>query len=152
MVNRTELLNAMVDTLRAIPELIALLEDGANSITAYVDQKPTKTSAGKAVYQMGDGTILCSWSGSTLERSGETMLGWVHTIDIFARAKRGGSALEILDALANGYPNPGDGQRWDRCPLISGVLPTSIISQDRVIDEEGIDYFVTKTVTQETGD
>lgn len=151
MVSRVELIETMVDTLKLIPELVALLESPA-SIVGYIDLSPGRNSVSKAVYQMADGSLLCSWSASSLERSTETMLGWIHTIQIFARAKRGGSALAILDALANGIPDNGKNERWDRCPLISGVLPTSITEQTRLVDEEGIDFYVTTTVTQETGD
>jgi hypothetical protein len=48
--------------------------------------------------------------------------------------------------------DPGDGQCWRNCPIMTGVLPTNVLSINRVTDEEGIDYSVILTETAETGD
>lgn len=150
MVSLIEITMAMVTTLQKIPELIALLEQGHAGIVPYIDENPIRNSISKAVYQMPAGSILVVWSGTTIEAS--AMEGWVHVIQIFMRAARGGSALAIIDALMEGIPVPGDGLRWRYCPIMDGVLPTMVKDVVRLIDEEGIDYFVATTATQEIGD
>ena len=154
MVNDIELINAMVDAFQRIPELTTLLENGADSIYGYIDENPIRNSASKAIYQLPAGSLLVSWSSTSLDRAGgggDSMLAWVHSIQVFVKACRGKSALEITHALANGVPQPGN-QVWRICPLMSGVLGTEIREIVRLIDEEGIDYYVVNTITQETGD
>lgn len=151
MVSVIELMQAMAVTFTNIPELVALLENPA-PVTAYIDENPTRNSVSKAIYQMPSGSLLLAWSGTSMDIEAETMLAWTHAIQVYIRASRGGSALAVIDALVDGIPVPGDGLRWRYCPLISGVLPTVVTDMARLIDEEGIDYYVVSTATQETGD
>lgn len=152
MIDVIALTNAMVATLQRIGPLTALLDEGAAGIVGYVDENPTRNSARKAVYQMPAGSLLVLWSGTTMEARTESMEAWVHLLQIYVKAQRGRSALEILSALVDGVPVPGDGLRWRYCPLMDGVLPTSVRDIIREPDEEGIDYFVVNSTTQETGD
>lgn len=147
MVSLIDLTNAMVTTFQNIPELVAILDSG---VTGYVDENPTKNSMSKAIYQMPAGSILVVWNGTALPLEG--MLGWVHMLQIYIRASRGGSALTLINALVDGIPVPGDGLRWRYCPLMDGLLPTQVSDISRLIDEEGIDYYAITTMTQETGD
>lgn len=151
MVSEVDLTNAMVETLKRIPPLMALL-DPANGVQAYIDRNPDRNSANKEVYQQPNGSLLVIWQGTTLETTDDSMEAWIHLIQIFIRARLNASAMPIFHALVNGIPVPGDGLRWRYCPLMPGVLPTVVKEHARLIDEEGIDYFVATTVTQETGD
>jgi hypothetical protein len=151
MVSLIALTDAMVAKLQSIPPLVSLLESGAASIQGYIDENPDRNSLSNAIYQMPSGSLLVVWNGTVLEAP-TTMEAWVHVLQIFVRAKRGGSALAVVDELVDGIPEPGDGLRWRYCPLLDGVLPTVVKDVSRVIDEEGIDYFVVTTFTQETGD
>ena len=150
MVSLEELTSAMALTLGAIPPLAALLVD--QGVVPYIDLNPTRNSMSKAIYEMPAGSLLLVWNGTTLDTFASSMEGWMHIIQIFIKAKRGGSAYDIIDALVNGIPVPGDGLIWRYCPLIDGVLPTNVREIVRLIDEEGIDYIVVTTATQETGD
>jgi hypothetical protein len=152
MISLVALVNAMATTLANIPELIALLDKGAASVVPYVDENPTSNSSIKAIYKMPAGSLLLFWTGTAPEASGDTMELWTHEVQIHCKASRGQSALVLIDALVDGIPVPGDGLRWRFCPLMDGLLPTSIREISRVTDEEGIDYFVVTTATKETGD
>lgn len=152
MVSLTDLTNAMVETFQAIPEVVALLDQGAASVLAHIDENPTKNSISKAIYQMPAGSLLVVWNGTVIELAVTNMLAWAHVLQVYVRAKRGASALPLINALIDGIPIPGDGQRWRYCPILDGCLPTDVRDIARLIDEEGIDYYVTTTVTQETGD
>jgi hypothetical protein len=147
-----DLVNAMTTTLQNIPELVALLDQGAASVVGYIDENPTRNASFKAVYKMPGGSLLVIWQGTTLEPATDMRWSWNHVMQVFVKARRGDSALAILDALVDGVPVPGDGQRWRFCPIMDGVLPTNVQELSRMIDEEGIDYFVVTTATQETGD
>jgi hypothetical protein len=76
----------------------------------------------------------------------------MHRFQFFVRAQRGASALDLINLIVDGVPNPGDGLRWRYCPVMAGVLPAVISSINRPIDEEGIDYFSLTVDTTETGD
>ena len=151
MVSLIEITNAMAAKMQSIPELVALLDNGAGSVISYIDENPNRNSSSNAIYQMPAGSLLVVWNGTVME-AGETMEAWIHMIQIFVRARRGDSALAVIDALMDGIPIPGDGLRWRYCPIMDGVLPTEVKDISRLIDEEGIDYFVVSTFTQETGD
>jgi len=140
----------MATALQNIPELVALLGGDTAAIEAYIDRNPDRNSVGVAIYQMKPGSVLIVWK-ETLFNQGE-MEAWAHRIEIFVRASRGNSSLDLITAIVNGVPVPGDGQRWRLCPLMAGVLPTAITEISRPQDEEGIDYFSILTETQETGD
>jgi hypothetical protein len=150
LVSLIALTDAMVAALRAVPELVDLLGGDPNAINAYLDQPPERNSLGSAIYRMKPGSVLAAWQETFLTQ-GE-MEGWLHRIVIFVRAARGESSLDLIGAIINGIPVPGDGLRWRFCPLMDGVLPTTISEISRPTDEEGIDYFSIMTETKETGD
>jgi hypothetical protein len=144
------LTEAMVTAFRNIPELVAALDGKAENIASYIDVNPDKNSVAKAIYQMPPGSVLVIWQ-ETLFAAAE-IGAWLHRYQYFVRARRGATALDVINKLVNGVPNPGDGLRWRFCPLLLGVLPTNITEIARITDEEGIDYFAITTETQETGD
>jgi hypothetical protein len=149
LVSLIEFTDAMVGALRGIPELVELLGD-PSAIDGYIDQNPGRNAIGAAIYAMKPGSVLVAWQETFLAQ-GE-MEGWLHRYVIFVRAARGGSSLDLILAIVNGVPVPGDGQRWRYCPLMVGVLPTNVVEISRPIDQEGIDYFSIMTETKETGD
>jgi hypothetical protein len=149
LVNFIDLTNAMVSTLRSIPELVTMLGDAA-AVDGYIDRNPDRNSVGSAIYQMKPGSVLVIWL-ETILTQGE-MEGWLHRVVIFVRAARGESSMDLIHAITNGVPVPGDGQRWRYCPIMAGVLPTNVVEISRPTDEEGIDYFSITTETKETGD
>lgn len=140
----------MVAALRAIPEVVALLGGDEEAIDGYIDRNPDRNSISAAIYGMKPGSVLISWQ-ETLLAQGD-IEGWIHNVVIFVRAARGESSMELIDAIIDGVPVPGDGLRWRYCPVMDGVLPTNVIEIARPIDEEGIDYFSITTETKETGD
>jgi hypothetical protein len=140
----------MVSTLRSIPELVTMLGGDPAAVDGYIDRNPDRNSVAAAIYQMKPGSVLVGWLETFLTQ-GE-MEGWLHRVVIFVRAARGESSLDLIAAIVNGVPDPGDGQRWRYCPIMAGVLPTNVVEIARPTDEEGIDYFSITTETKETGD
>ena len=95
--------------------------------------------------------FLVVWQETTFNAG--NMEPWSHRIELYVRAMTGASAMTLIDDIVNGIPpDPGDGLRWHYCPIMAGLLPTNITGIARLIDEEGIDYFVIQTETPETGD
>ena len=150
MVDLIQFTNATVDAFRRIPDLVTALGGDPNAISGYIDRNPDANSWSLAVYQMPPGSLLVIWQ-ETLFSEGE-MEAWMHRYQYFIRARRGDSALTLINLLVDGIPVPGDGQRWRYCPLMDGLLPTQITEIARLTDSEGIDYYAVTTATNETGD
>lgn len=151
MVNLIDLTNAMAATLQSIPTLVADLDEASpDSIIPYIDVNPKRNSLALETYRQRPGTVLVSWV-ETMLNEGEAE-PWTHRIDIYVRAMPGESAMVLIHDITEGVPVPGDGLRWRYCPILDGLLPTAINRIARVPDEEGIDYFVLETSTNETGD
>ena len=141
----------MVATQQGIPDLVAALSEGSpDSILGYVDENPKRNSVSNAIYRQRPGTVLVVWQETQLNEG--QMEPWIHRIELYARAAPGASAMTLIDLIVNGVPDPGDGLRWRYCPIMAGLLPTQVKTIARLIDEEGIDYFVLQTETPETGD
>ena len=150
MVKRSDLTNAIANTLATIPELVAALNGDPANIVAYLDRNPDNNSVSAAVYKQKPGSILVIWQESLLTQG--DIEGWQHQFVIFIRAARGESALDLGDLIINGVPVPGDGLRWRYCPVMPGVLPTDIPTITRPSDTEGIDYHSIVCEIKETGD
>lgn len=152
MVNLIDLTNAMADALRRIPQLVADLDPATTaSVIAYIDEHPATNSLSAAVYGQKPGTVLIGWVGTVLTET-ENLAGYDHALTIFIRAKRGESPYALVDDIMNGIPDPGDGMPWLFCPLLPGLLPTTVPEIPRQTDEEGIDHITIQTHTQELGE
>ena len=142
--------NAIVTTLQAVPELVAMLGDAA-AIRAYIDLNPDNNSVVSAIYTMKPGTVMVAHIETAMVTT-ESMSMWSHTLHIFVKAGMDQSALDIVNAIVDGTPNPGDGQRWRYCPVMDGTEPPELTEIMRETDTEGIDYHVITTAIAETGD
>jgi hypothetical protein len=149
MVGKRNLVNAFAATLAAIPEVVALLAP-TTPIDAYVDSNPSRNSVDKAIYQMQSGQVLIVWRGTRMLT--ETMSRWTHLVHLCIKPLPGGSYMDLIDAIVDGVPNPGNGQMWRLCPILDGLLPTEISEQTFEPNTEGVDYGLIVTDTPETGD
>ena len=140
----------MVDAFRKIPELVTALNNEPEAIAGYYDLNPDRNSLANAIYTQAPGSILVAWTETLFAE--EEVTCWAHMYEYYVRARRKGSPMEVITALVNGIPIPGDGQIWRYCPVMDGVLPTQVINISRIPDAEQIDLFVIRTETKETGD
>jgi hypothetical protein len=147
MINPNDLVRAMVLRLTDIPELVAKLAP-VTPIAGFLDNHPASLS--KATYQMQPGSVLVAWE-ETHFREGDTQ-PWSHVLEIYVRALKGQSSLDVAVLIVNGVPVPGDGLPWRFCPLMPGVLPTIVEPVTRTPDAEFIDFVTISTETLETGD
>lgn len=151
MVDLVHLLQDIVVTLRACPEVLAEVDQKETAIAAYLDEATTLANAlTRFVYQMPNGTVLVAWSDSGVRQT-EQQYQWQHSVDIYARALRGKSPLTLINAIMDGTP-AGDELRWRYLCVNDCVLPVDITEIRRDQDEEGIDYYVIRTVFTEKGD
>jgi hypothetical protein len=149
MIDLRQLTDATVDTFRLIPEVIEILGD-EQYIRAYVYQNPAQNELMTAVYQTPAGSILVAWIETVANDADDGW--WLHRFHYILRGTTTGSSLDLLTALLNGVPVPGDGMRWRLCGLMPGLEPAKILEVSRQPDEEGIDYVQITAEIKETGD
>lgn len=149
MVTQRNLVEAMAAKLALIPEVMALLA-AENPIDAYIDSNPTRNEVDLAIRQMQSGQLLLIWKDTILQTG--TMGKWLHTVDICVKPLEDQSYMDLIAAVVNGVPNPGDGMYWRNCPLLDGVYPTSVTRQAWETNTEAVNYGLIVTETLETGD
>ena len=151
MIDLEEFTNALADTLRRIPQLVADLEPPApESVVAYIDTNPGSMNLEAARYGMKPGTVIVAVT-ETIQTEGE-MARWLHRAEFYVRPQKGQTTYKIIGDIMRGVPDPGDGLRWYLCPVMAGVDPTSVMQLTRITDPEQIDYWTISTETKETGD
>ena len=149
MIDIKTLTQATVDTFRNIPAVLDILAD-RERIVPYLYEGPTQNKWQRAVYKMPAPSILVAWVETV---KNETSDGWwLHRFQYILRGVPSGSPLDLLTALLNGVPVPGDGMRWRLCGFMDGLNPAQILEISRQPDEEGIDYIAVVAEILETGD
>lgn len=149
MIDLTELTLAMVDTFRRIPEVLDIVVD-PKRITPYLYLGPTQNMWPVAVTQTPGPSILVGWQETVANDSPNGW--WKHRFEYILRGVTSGSPLDLLTALLNGIPVPGDGQRWRLCEFLPGTDPAKIVQVVRQPDQESLDYIVVIVEILETGD
>lgn len=164
MINPNLIVEALVTKLRAIPQLVALLEGSANAIEPYYDSYPDANSLRDAIYRMPRPGILVTFEGHDVVRNGPRR----YRLKLYLRAPAqslspSGGYGAMLKLIEDGTPSGGDGLimysvsvHADCLPMSGndgGDLPSSRRS-NLVIDEVGntIDYFESSIVFRELRD
>jgi len=102
MINPAELVDALVEKLRAIPELVAEMEGDPQRIYAYHDLYPKRVSLPLAIYEMPVPSILVAWQGTTPGSFGAAIRGRMEfgdreaSLKFVARFENGSSELTKL--------------------------------------------------------
>lgn len=144
------LLDDIAVMLRACPGVVSELGGNTNAVMPYIDvQTSEANSLMRNVYTMPNGSVLIAWEFSGIARSG--MEGWSHRVDIYVRAMRRRSPLDLLNAILDGTPQ-NEAIRWRYLCVNDATLPVEIQEVVRLTDEEATDYFVIRTVFHEKGD
>ena len=100
MTNPTDLLDAIVDTLQEIPDLVALLGDSAH-IVAYKHQWPTATSWELALRQQAAGFIMAIYQGTRIGAYGR-FPSRQHDFSLLIRDGEGVDICAIWTAIIEG--------------------------------------------------
>ena len=143
------LLNDLTGILRSCPEVAAELDGNVESVVAYADLTTQKNSLGEAVYGQPNGSVLIAWTSTDITEAEPQ--AWEHGLEIYVRAMRLKSPLALIRAIVDGIPADGD-MPWRFLCVNEWVLPVDIGEIARVVDEEGIDYYVIRCAFREKGD
>lgn len=144
MINVSRLVDSIVDNLRAIPELVALMQGRDESIFAYHDLYPDRNSLTLEITKLLPGQMMVAWTGTT-PSSG--MGYWNHSIKIYARAieePSNGAApdsyYEIVRLVFDGVP-AGQSLTMRQIEFLDFCDPMANENVFRSSDIEGIDHF-----------
>lgn len=144
MIRVKQLVDAIVDNLRAIPELVALLQGNEEAIFAYHDIYPAKSSVAMAVLELEPGQIMVAWNGTT--PAAAPMGFWRHNVKIFVRAAEEVQTLnpegyyELFRLMFDGVPD-GQTLTMRQMEMIPECDPMESETIVRSSDIEGTDYF-----------
>ena len=103
MLSPIDLQNMIVDLLRAMPELVAILGDVA-SVEAYDDESQIAGNPDTAQLSMMGRAVLVIWDGAEMPRMGETR-GWRHSFKIAIKAESIQAYHNIVQAIIDGIPS-----------------------------------------------
>jgi hypothetical protein len=144
MIKVSTLVNSIVDKMRQIPELVSLLHGDENSIFAYHDVYPTKSSLALAVIELKPGQIMVAWNGSA---PGPTPMGfWTHNIKVFLRGVEEKEGIDpegyydLFRLIFDGIPE-GQALTMRQIEFVPECDPMANESISRTSDIEGVDYF-----------
>jgi hypothetical protein len=153
VIDLSQLTQALVTTIQAIPEVPAYLANqDTTNVVGYLDANPIPFSLKRTVYEMKPGSILVAFEETSFNDQAENAMSmFQHRYFLYLRCAPGTSGLEMVNAVVNGTPY-GSSERWRLCPVMNGVLPTNLLNVTRASDSEGIDYFAVLTETPEIGD
>lgn len=144
MINVSSLVDAIVDHLRKIPDLVAILQGRENAIYAYHDRFADTNSVALAIAKMEPGQLMVVWVGSV---PGAPTSWWKHQIKIYIRANEedfNGATpegyYEIVRLIFDGVPE-GQSLPMRAIEPLESVDPMQDESISRSSDLEGVDYF-----------
>jgi hypothetical protein len=151
LVDLITLLNDISGTLRSCPEVSDELDGNVSTVLPYEDvTTATTNSLARAIYTMPNGSVLVAWLTTDIVE-GELQSAWEHRVEIYVRAVKLKSPLKLVNAIIDGKPE-GQDLPWRYLCVNDDVLPVEISEVARIVDEEGIDYYVMRCAFKEKGD
>ncbi len=156
MIDPSEIGDALVEKLRAIPELVEQVGNDAERIYAYHDSYPERASLAVAIHQMPVPSIMVVWEGTGPGHFG-TVEVWKHNFGVYLRAGQElagnppAGYYRLFRLITRGTPVP------DAQPLIYTTVhpnchPMDTPAIERHTDAEGLDYMRVPVSFTEIGD
>jgi hypothetical protein len=143
MTNSDTLLDSIVTSLRAIPDLVTLL-GGANNITAYKPMWPARISWRLALWELKPlPAVLVLYRGTRTGRWGN-IPSRGSDFSLIVRDGEGVSSADIIAAIENGIPTGCGGLKWGSAEIHADVdmieVPTWQVQTLLVDENTSLDY------------
>ena len=158
MINPAELIDALVDMLRDIPELVSEMGGDEERIFAYHDRYPTKVRLEQAKNLMLHPGMMVAYEGVEPGLFNASEI-WQHKLSLTIRAgeesdyESPAAYYRILRLVVKGVPTVGDGVAMNYATVHASFHPFgSGFRMERQTDAEGIDYFGALLIFTEIGD
>ena len=158
MINPAEIIDSLIEKLRAIPELVELMGGDEERIFAYHDRYPKKSSIETATSLAPAPSIMVAWAGTGPSQFGGNE-AWRHEFSLALRTapelddgQTPASFYQLFRLITKGIPQGGDG-----VPLIFTTVHGSCHPMEtplirRLTDIAGINYFEVLMSFTEIGD
>lgn len=156
MTDPSELVDALVEMLRNVPDLVSEVGARPERIYAYHDQYPKQPSLALAIHQMPVPSIMAAWQGSQPASFAGNEV-WRHQITLYLRARETfdgdppAAYYRLFRLITKGIPN-GSGQPVQYATVHPSCYPMDTPSIQRQTDAEGLDYFEMAINFTEIGD
>ncbi len=157
MINPADIIDNLVTKLKAVPDLVALLNDDASRIVAYKDRYPKESSLALAIAQTPSPGMLVYWTGTRPSRFGE-MEVWSHNVGICLRCAEltdddpsGAGYFAMFRAVTHSLPT-GESQPISRLAIHEDCNPMDVPSMERAMTVDGLDYWEINMAFVELGD
>lgn len=139
MISPLDLQNAIVDKLRAIPELVSFIGDVAE-IQAYDDESQTDGDWETTEFGMQGRAVMVMWTGTELPRTGETR-GWKHSFKIALKSESIQAYFQAVKLIIDGVPT-GDGiPAGEACNFLNSTFQACDgIQELEILPERGDDH------------
>lgn len=151
MLSETVLIDAQVDILRLIPELVTDVGGDSSRIFAYVDTYPTEIDSTRAIHDMPNNSVMVMWRSTGLGSHARREV-WKHN---FAWIIRGVDPLTMWTHVVNGVPTGGT-ERLTRREVHPACYPMDTPRIDRkslfIGMDASIDYYEISVTYTEKGD
>jgi hypothetical protein len=152
MLNPADIVAAVVDTLRDIPDLVDRLGH-PESIFAYSDQYPAQKTVEDAVTEMMTPSIMVVHESTEMGAMGEVPR-WQHNIVLYIRAEgQAGESgyYELINIMANGHPASNPCHSFLESQLHPECDGPADPEFSRYATEDGIDLWQLKFSLTELG-
>jgi hypothetical protein len=153
MIDTSELVSDLVETLRDIEDLVTAVGGDDDVIFCYLDAFPSTVSLAHAVHTMPTPGIMVAWQG-TVPASFGGMDVWKHHLTLFVRATAAATYGSIFRLVTKGTPatdNPGN-VPMSNYTVHENCYPMDLPLIERRTDAEGLDYFEIPLSFTEIGD
>jgi hypothetical protein len=156
MVDPSDLIDALVEKLRAIEDLVELVGGDPDRIFAYSDRFPDSVSIDKARYKLPSPGMMIAYEGCGPGSSG-TNEAWKHELSVSLRAKdeTGSESPAAYYAMfrqfVKGKP-AGEDLPMNYLTVHESFLPMDTPTLRRMTDAAGVDYFEIAVTFTEIGD
>ncbi len=156
MIDGAEIVSALVEFLRDIPDLVEAVGDDETKIYAYEDRYPSNISLEMAKYQMPAPGVMVAYNG-TYPGSFNASESYKHEISISVRAGQDSGDetpsgfYRLFRLVIRGTPT-GQAQPMQYLVIHASCQPMDPPSMRRQTDAAGVDYFEIVMTFTEIGD
>jgi hypothetical protein len=156
MIDPSVLVNAVVSTLRGIPELVQEMGGDDQKIYAYHDSYPKRVSLTHAVHTIPTPGIMAVWNGTGPSSQGAFDV-WKHQVSLYIRSKHeydgdpAAGYYKLFRLVTKGVPT-GQEQPMLYLQAHPNFHPMDVPTIQRQTDAEALDYFEVPLTFTEIGD
>jgi hypothetical protein len=145
MLNPKDVLDDLVNLLKAMPDLVTAMDGDADKIYAFNSEYPLGVNFQKALYEMKSPGIMVRYRSP-----GNASVGYKfsHSLSIYLKPQAGDTYEDLFNALMNETPTSSPVAFQDSC-INEDLDPMRFTFSEPIPDEEGVEYLEIRIDTDE---